>query len=383
VIPLGIMAAAIRAAGGGPGGGTPHAYWRVWVDRNAGTAAGTVTSVAEIEMRAIALNTNAGTPASRAFDNSTDLVSGTLVSLDGGQPWWVGYQFAAPVDVQEVFIVPQQDSNRHIRSPGSVFIEHSDDGVAWTTAASYLSVVDWPSAADAGKTFAVPYLHAGDDPAWPWVSSFVQDFGPDEATTIADLIPGVAWTLAGSAKVDSGVLLAGENTLLLPGSGSYAYCTGGAFAWGQYDVDIETSVYCHAITGANRCMMDFRHGATENIAIYAEAATAGAGKLSIYTAFGLAISHQTAMVANTWYRVKACRRGGYWKLYLDGVKSTDTYTAHSGVTYTSDGRLYIGDNYVAPSQPLDGRMGPIRITRYARQALDANHTPDALPWPDN
>src|SRR5687768_1799464 len=115
MIPLGILAAVAAGGGGGPGPGAgAHAYWRVWTDRNAGTSAGTVTSVAEIEMRAtpgganlctggtaIALNTNAGTPASRAFDGSTNLVSGTTVSLDGNQPWWIGYQFAAPVEVQE------------------------------------------------------------------------------------------------------------------------------------------------------------------------------------------------------------------------------------------------------------------------------------------
>lgn len=395
MITMGILAAAIGdAIGGGPPGGGAHAFWRVRTDRNAASSSGSgaVTSVNEIEMRAtpgganmcaggtaIALNVNATTPASRAFDGSLDYINNSTVSLDASQPWWIGYEFPSPVEVQEVAIWRQQYSDGYIRAPGTVYIDYSDDGSAWTNAAIYLAV-DW--AASGPNLFAVPYQHTGDDPAFPWVSSFIRLNGADESTTITDA-KGLAWTMVGGAKIDDAVTLDGENTALFNGGGAYAYCVGGDFDFGVYDVDIEGHVYLLTVSG-NQTICDFRHGAVQSFAIYAGTNSGGNGQLAFATPTGIVLSHQAVMSTNTWYHWKACRRGGYWKLYLDGVKSTGTYTSDLNVSYvTSAGRMYIGDNYVAPSQPLLGRLGPTRVTRYARQALDADFTPDTLPWPNN
>ena len=392
MIPLGLLT--FRAAGGGGPPGTTHSYWRVRTDRNAATSSGSggVTSVNEIEMRAtpgganlctggtaIALNVNASTPASRAFDGSLNYIDNSTVSLDDSQPWWIGYHFATPVDVQEVAIWRQQYSSGYVRAPGTVYIDYSDNGDDWTNAATYLAT-DW--AASGPNLFAVPYQHDGDDPAFPWVSSFIRLNGADESTTITDA-KGLTWTMVGGAKIDDGVTLDGENTALFNGGGAYAYCVGGDFDFGVYDVDIEGHVYLLSI-GGNQCMVDFRHGAVGNIAIYAGTNSGGNGQLALATPDGIVLSHQTVFTTGSWYRWKACRRGGYWKLYVEGVASTNTYTSALDVAYvTSAGRMYIGDNYIAPSQPLLGRMGPTRVTRYARQPLYGDFTPDPLPWPDN
>ena len=392
MIPLGAVCYQPATVGPSPVGS--HLFWRVRTDRNSATSSGAlaVTSVNEIEMRAtpggvdlctggtaIALNVNASTPASRAFDGSLDYINNATVSLNSGQPWWIGYQFASPVEVKEVAVWRQQYSDGYSRAPGTVYIDYSDDGTVWTNVAIYLAV-NW--AVSGPNLFAVPYQHTGDDPAFPWVSSYIRLNGADESTTIADA-KGLTWTMFGGAKIDDAVKLDGENTALFNGGGAYAYCVGGDFNFGIYDVDVEGTVYLLTVSG-NQTICDFRHGGANSFAIYAGTASGGAGKLSLASTSGIVLTHQTAMVANTWYRWKACRRGGYWKLYLSGVKSTGTYTAHLNVSYgTSAGRMYIGDNYLAPSQPLLGRLGPTRVTRYARQALDADFTPDALPWPNN
>lgn len=385
-------------------GGAPpvvgHLYWRVRCDRNAVTSTGAlaVTSVNEIEMRAtpggadlctggtaIALNVNATTPASRAFDNdNSDYINSSTVSLDDGQPWWIGYQFATAVDVQEVAIWKQQYSSGDIRAMGSVYIEWSDDNATWTTASSYLAANDWPATGAGAKVFAVPYLHAGDDPAFPWVSTLIDASGADESTTITDYVPGVTWTVVGGTKVDDAVLLDGNPTLLFNASGDYAYCSGASLGFGVWDFDVEGSVYSFALTGANRCILDFRHGAVSNVALYSDSGTGGAGKLALFSNGGLMMTHQTPMTANTWHRFRIMRRGGHFALWLDGVRSTATYTGTAGSAYSSSaGRLYIGDNYIAPSQPVNGRLGPLRVTRYARKALAGDYTPATGFFPNN
>lgn len=139
----------------GGGGGTPitaHRYWRVLMSAGRGFYA---YCVAEMAFRATpggAQLAADGTPitsetpvpanvASKAFDGDlTSFWSGDFGANTQFAPraYWLGYQFANPVTVQEVALSarnPTTDGGKQVPSLGSV--QYSDDGLTWTTRWSY------------------------------------------------------------------------------------------------------------------------------------------------------------------------------------------------------------------------------------------------------
>ena len=125
-----------------------HQYWRVNI-----TAANSFCAVGEIEMAAVAggadqcvggVATASGSYGSdpslfgpaKAFDN--DLTSAWISSVSSSG--WIAYQFLAPVSVHEVRIAPRSSP---LQSPRDFTIEWSDDGVAWTVAATYTGRTSW------------------------------------------------------------------------------------------------------------------------------------------------------------------------------------------------------------------------------------------------
>lgn len=115
-----------------------HTYWRLTF-----TYTG-YTKLAEIEMRASrggadqcsggtpsASTTYAGNVAANAFDNNT----GTYWESGASSgPHWVQYQFAAPVDVQEVMVRAGNEFSEHY---SQVKLSYSDDGSSWTDVQSW------------------------------------------------------------------------------------------------------------------------------------------------------------------------------------------------------------------------------------------------------
>jgi hypothetical protein len=123
-----------------------HAYWSVLALTNAGTA----HSLAELEFRATpggADQANGGTPISlsdfggsfvkgAAFDNNN------ATAWAGGDDWsWIGYQFAAPVEVAEVAITARSDDPTQTLSRGAV--RYSDDGINWSSVWEIVSPAAW------------------------------------------------------------------------------------------------------------------------------------------------------------------------------------------------------------------------------------------------
>ena len=129
-----------------------HQYWRVNI-----TASNSFCAVGEIEMAAVAGGADqcvGGTPiASGQYPNGSGYTYDPANAFDGvldgaTSAWasassasgWIGYLFASPVVVKSVRIAPRSSP---AQSPRDFTIEWSDDGVAWTVAATYTGRTSW------------------------------------------------------------------------------------------------------------------------------------------------------------------------------------------------------------------------------------------------
>lgn len=139
------------AAAPGPGYGT-HRYWRVYVASNAGAV--DYTAIGELEFRATVGGANqtvysgSSTPAIDGGAGATGFGNYPYLAFDGdtttvGNDWarsatggvWLGYDFTTPVTVAEVLLTGT--TNGYSRSPATGTLDWSDDGVSWTTVASF------------------------------------------------------------------------------------------------------------------------------------------------------------------------------------------------------------------------------------------------------
>ena len=136
--------------------GSPHGshlYWRIFaLQSETWTSA---VAIGEVEMRATPAGADqcaGGTAAAdsefsgsfvaaNAFDNSNTTVWSALDR--GNYNWgWIRYQFASAVEVAEVKIRARHDV-APTTSPEIFWVQHSDDGVTWTTAWDVLAQTGW------------------------------------------------------------------------------------------------------------------------------------------------------------------------------------------------------------------------------------------------
>lgn len=122
-------------------------YWRIYITSN--TTSTGYASIAEIEMRATAggvdqctggtasaSSTLGGAPASSAFDNNPATFWAT--SNGGKIPSWIRYQFPSAVVVSEVTIQARTGGQNDVNQTPSAFeVQHSSNGVDWTTLSSH------------------------------------------------------------------------------------------------------------------------------------------------------------------------------------------------------------------------------------------------------
>lgn len=140
-----------------------HKYWRVKFFTNNGSA---VTSVAELQMRATpggADQCTGGTAsASTEFNGTLTAAKAFDDTLTGDSFWasngayvdgqWLRYEFATPVEVQEIALFERV--GEATQAPRSGAVEWSDDGSAWTQAWTW-STYGWRSVSD-GRVFTNP-----------------------------------------------------------------------------------------------------------------------------------------------------------------------------------------------------------------------------------
>lgn len=82
-----------------------------------------------------------GFQAWKAFDVSTT----TYWQSETGLPEWIGYKFVASKSVNAVWIRPYEYANNNVYD---FTIDYSDDGITWTTVATYVDVAPPPVGAE-------------------------------------------------------------------------------------------------------------------------------------------------------------------------------------------------------------------------------------------
>lgn len=145
---------------GGSGGGSAHAYWRIFF-----TASNSASycSIQEAEMRGSvggADQCSGGTVlagsdyfsngGAGAFDNTGTRWAAEVNAVANGTAW-VGYHFAAPVDVKEIML---KASAWNDEMPSAGKLQWSDDGVTWTDSMTFTGQTAW--AVDEVRLFVNP-----------------------------------------------------------------------------------------------------------------------------------------------------------------------------------------------------------------------------------
>jgi hypothetical protein len=124
----------------------PHLYWRI---RSPVTfdSTGYVLDCAEVQFRSAIGGANVATGgvaisssdfsggfvAANAYDaNTATAWNSAIAPLGGALPGqWIGYHFAAVVDIVEIM---WQSRNGFMADPKDIYVDWSDDGIAWTNA---------------------------------------------------------------------------------------------------------------------------------------------------------------------------------------------------------------------------------------------------------
>lgn len=152
---LPFRAALLAGAGGGsiPPAYGLHAYWRLFVTNNNGSAS--FISLAELEFldgsgtlipatggTAIASSVNAGSSASNAFDSS--IASSWAATSGIVTNSWIGYQFSSPVGVESIRLGTKTANPE--QTPKDCTLQYSDDGSSWSDAFSLSNTLWVPGA---------------------------------------------------------------------------------------------------------------------------------------------------------------------------------------------------------------------------------------------
>lgn len=137
----------------------PHRYWRLHTVSSPGHD---YYGFHNIEMRSAvggADITGAGSPIwgpgglwgeiSNCYDADCDSV-GSLTGVTYPAGSWIGYDFLAPVSIQEIFF----SWFTSFASPADIAVQYSDDGAVWYTDRLF-STIPWGAGADpvCGKTY--------------------------------------------------------------------------------------------------------------------------------------------------------------------------------------------------------------------------------------
>jgi hypothetical protein len=109
------------------------------------------------------------------------------------------------------------------------------------------------------------------------------------------------------------------------------------------------------------------------------------GPLTAYVVCNAAISsitHQTIPTLNTWNHVALVRNGSSVSLYLNGIKSSSSYTAGTNPLTVTESTMYIGKYSSAFNWCMDGYIDEFRYT-LGSPRYTANFTPPTSAFPNN
>ncbi|MBF0339668.1 MAG: discoidin domain-containing protein [Magnetococcales bacterium] len=125
-----------------------HRYWRVNI-----TLANNINgylAIAEMEMRGASGGENLCTDPAKISSSAytaqkdklidSDISGGNYWSTDGDLPSWFSYDFTTEITIREVaFLCNFSTSN----TPKDLHLQHSDDGLTWTTVFSWIDRDAW------------------------------------------------------------------------------------------------------------------------------------------------------------------------------------------------------------------------------------------------
>lgn len=145
------------------GGSTPHKYWRVYITDTNGGGYGSICELEFLDYHGVRAPLSGGSPvassslsgheAYRAFDGIIDSSGGVWAPSSASPPMWLGYSHASPVEVSSVRITAREIAHSS-QAAKNFEIQHSDDGVVWTTVMSVANQTGWGNFEQ--RTFALP-----------------------------------------------------------------------------------------------------------------------------------------------------------------------------------------------------------------------------------
>jgi hypothetical protein len=145
-----------------------HLYWRIYVEANNNDS---YSSIGEVFMHTTPGGADVctgGTPFASGVSGSDsaahafDRTNGTRWAILGNTGCWVGYQFAAPVDIVEFALT--MDTSFLTQCPKRFWLEWSDDGVAFRTAIGTVNETGWANLET--RTYTKPALAGGAAVSW-------------------------------------------------------------------------------------------------------------------------------------------------------------------------------------------------------------------------
>jgi hypothetical protein len=146
-----------------------HLYWRIYVETNNNDS---FSSIGEVFMHTTPGGADVctgGTPfesghnGSDVAANAFDRTNGTRWAIGSSNvASWVGYQFAAPVDIVEFAL--KMDTSFLTQCPKRFWLEWSDDGVTFRTAIGAVNQTGWANLET--RTYTKPALAGGAAVSW-------------------------------------------------------------------------------------------------------------------------------------------------------------------------------------------------------------------------
>lgn len=218
------------------------------------------------------------------------------------------------------------------------------------------------------------------DPNFANVVLLLHGNGTNGSTTITD-VKGKTVTPHGSAQISTAQSKFGGSSIALLASGDYLTVpTSSDFAFGTGDFTIEGWNY-YASGTANQCLIDLRSASTLNYAVYMSLA-GNTYRLSVSDGTTTTAFLSRAFSPNTQEHWAVVRDSGTIRGYIGGVQGGSFADSRSLAAPPTS--LFIGDNYLAPSQSVLAYADDIRITKgVCRYPGGTSFTPPTAQFPDS
>jgi len=215
------------------------------------------------------------------------------------------------------------------------------------------------------------------DPDFANVSLLLHGDGTNGSTTIVDSSSSSKTvTAVGDAQISTAQSKFGGSSIEFDGAGDYLTVDSSDFAFGTGDFTVEFWGYAAAPHQDWRTLVTSRPNTASSINRFWLGVRAN-GVLILYTTAFHISSSINAMPVNAWCHIALVRSNGSAAIYVNGI-SVGTGSFTNDLTGSL---LGIGDFPVTPTQPFDGYIDDLRITKGVAR-YTSNFTPPTAPFPD-